>query len=105
SITALLFKHSPKTLRLILIDPKQVDLVVFNQVPHLLMPPIREPKKAVSALKWAIKEMDKRYRSMSKFGARGLEGFNEIVSKFSEEKVKEHEALMAEWELDVRKLE
>jgi len=79
AITGLLFRHSPKSLRLILIDPKQVDLASFNDVPHLLMPPIREPKKAVSALKWAIREMDKRYRSMSKFGARGLESFNDIV--------------------------
>ncbi len=91
AITGLLFKHSPQTLRLILIDPKQVDLAVFNQIPHLIMPPIREPKKAVLALKWAIKEMDKRYRSMSKFGARGLESFNETVSKLSVEDVKKHE--------------
>ena len=52
-ITGLLFKHSPKTLRLILVDPKQVDLAAFAHVPHLLMPPIREPRKAVIALKWA----------------------------------------------------
>lgn len=105
AILGLLFKHSPKTLRLILVDPKQVDLATFNNVPHLLMPPIREPKKAVVALKWAVREMEKRYRSMSKFGARGLESFNEIVGKFSKEEVDKHEKLMAEWELDVRKLE
>jgi S-DNA-T family DNA segregation ATPase FtsK/SpoIIIE len=89
-ITGLLFRHSPKTLRLILVDPKQVDLAAFNDVPHLIMPPIREPKKAVSALRWAIKEMEKRYRSMSKFGARGLESFNEIVGGMTEEKAQEH---------------
>lgn len=105
SITGLLFKHSPKTLRLILIDPKQVDLASFNDIPHLLMPPIREPKKAVSALKWAIREMDKRYRSMAKFKARGLESFNEIVGKLTEEEVKQHEAINTEWEGDARKLE
>jgi DNA segregation ATPase FtsK/SpoIIIE, S-DNA-T family len=105
AITGLLFKHSPKSLRLILIDPKQVDLAAFNNIPHLLMPPIREPKKAVSALKWAIREMDKRYRSMSKFGARGLESFNEIVSKFSKEDLEKHEQTNAEWEQDARKLE
>ncbi|MES2857466.1 MAG: DNA translocase FtsK, partial [Bdellovibrionota bacterium] len=105
AITGLLFKHSPKTLRLILIDPKQVDLAAFNCVPHLLMPPIREPKKAVSALKWAIKEMDKRYRSMSKFGARGLEGYNEIVEKLPKEKLEFHEQTNTEWEQDARKLE
>ncbi len=105
AITGLLFRHSPKTLRLILIDPKQVDLATFSNIPHLLMPPIREPKKAVTGLKWAVREMEKRYRSMSKFGARGLESFNEIVGKLPEEKVKDHETLMAEWELDARKLE
>ncbi len=82
-ITGLLFRHSPKTLKLILVDPKQVDLAAFNDIPHLIMPPIREPKKAVGALRWAIREMEKRYRSMSKFGARGLESFNEIVDNFS----------------------
>ena len=105
SILGLLFKHSPKTLKLILVDPKQVDLATFNNIPHLLMPPIREPKKAVTALKWAVREMEKRYRSMSKFKARGLESYNEIVAKLSKEEVDDHEKLMAEWELDVRKLE
>lgn len=105
AILGLLFKHSPKTLKLILVDPKQVDLATFANIPHLLMPPIREPKKAVTALKWAVREMEKRYRSMSKFGARGLESYNEIVAKFTKEEVDKHEKLMAEWELDVRKLE
>lgn len=105
ALTGLLFKHSPKSLRLILIDPKQVDLAAFNNVPHLLMPPIREPKKAVSALKWAIREMDKRYRSMSRFGARGLESFNEIVGKLKPEEIQAHEQTNSEWELDARKLE
>jgi S-DNA-T family DNA segregation ATPase FtsK/SpoIIIE len=105
AITGLLFRHSPKSLRLILIDPKQVDLAAFSNIPHLLMPPIREPKKAVSALKWAIREMDKRYRSMSRFGARGLEGFNDIVNKMSKEDFEKHEQTNAEWEQDARKLE
>lgn len=105
AITGLLFKHSPKSLRLILIDPKQVDLAAFNNIPHLLMPPIREPKKAVAALKWAIREMDKRYRSMSKFGARGLESFNEIVSKLSKEEIEKHEQTNNEWAQDARRNE
>lgn len=92
-ITGLLFRHSPKTLKLILVDPKQVDLAAFNDVPHLIMPPIREAKKAVSALRWAIREMEKRYRSMSKFGARGLESYNDTVGAFSSEKIKDHETL------------
>ena len=98
ALTGLLFRHSPKTLRLILIDPKQVDLSTFNDIPHLLMPPICEPKKAVGSLKWAVKEMEKRYRSMSKFGARGLEAYNEKVAEFDKDKVSEHEAYNEELE-------
>lgn len=90
SVLGLLFRHSPKTLRLMLIDPKQVDLAIFSGVPHLIMPPIRETSKAVLALKWAVKEMDKRYRSMAKFGARGLELFNESVLKMSDDELKPH---------------
>ena len=88
-ITGLLFKHSPKTMRLILVDPKQVDLSVFHNIPHLLMPPIKDAARAVVSLKWAIAEMEKRYRSMSEFGVRDLESFNKIVSGLSESE-KEH---------------
>jgi len=91
TITGLLFKHSPKTLRLILVDPKQVDLTVFDNIPHLIMPIITETKQAVGALKWAVREMEKRYRSMSRFGARGLEAYNETVSKLTADQLKEHE--------------
>lgn len=98
TITGFLFKHSPKTLRLLLVDPKQVDLAAFAQIPHLIMPPIRDPKKAVTALRWAVKEMEKRYKSMSKFGARNIEQFNETVEKFSTEQTAEHEKVNAEYE-------
>jgi S-DNA-T family DNA segregation ATPase FtsK/SpoIIIE len=97
-LTALLFRHSPETLKLILVDPKQVDLAAFNDLPHLIMPPIRDPKKAVGALRWAIKEMDKRYRSMSKFGARGIEEFNKKVKALSKEKIEQHETFNDELE-------
>lgn len=83
TLVGMLFRHSPKTLKLILIDPKQVDLAAFNQIPHLVMPPIFEPKKAVGALRWAVREMEKRYLSMRKFGARQLEEYNEKVKKLS----------------------
>lgn len=102
ALTGLLFRHSPKTLRLILIDPKQVDLSTFNDIPHLLMPTICETKKAVGALKWAVKEMEKRYRSMSKFGARGLEAYNEKVAEFDKDQVSQHEAFNAELEAQNR---
>lgn len=93
ALTGLLFRHSPQTLRLILIDPKQVDLAAFNNVPHLLLPMVVEPKKAVGALNWAVREMEKRYRSMSRFGARGIEAFNEIVAKLTKEQIEEHDTL------------
>lgn len=98
AICGLLFRHSPKTLRLMLVDPKQVDLAAFNDIPHLIMPPIREAKKAVGALRWAIREMEKRYRSMSAFKARGLEAFNEIVSALKPDQVEEHAKLNSELE-------
>lgn len=98
TITGFLFRHSPKTLRMILVDPKQVDLAAFAEIPHLLMPPIRDPKKAVFALRWAVKEMEKRYKSMSKFGARNIEQFNEHVAKFSADQIAEHEKINAEYE-------
>ncbi len=98
ALTGMLFRHSPKTLRLILIDPKQVDLSTFNDIPHLLMPTICEPKKAVGSLKWAVREMEKRYRSMSKFGSRGLEVFNEKVLELNKEEISQHEAYNSELE-------
>ncbi len=97
-LTGLLFRHSPKTLRLILVDPKQVDLAAFQDLPHLLLPPVRDPRKAVNALKWAISEMEKRYRSMSKFGARGLEEFNQVTSHLSRAQVEEFEKENSELE-------
>jgi S-DNA-T family DNA segregation ATPase FtsK/SpoIIIE len=105
-ISGLLFRHSPKTLRLILVDPKQVDLAAFAKVPHLIMPPVTDPKKAVSALKWAIREMEKRYKSMSKFGARGLESYNETIANLPADKIAEHEKINQEYESQgVMKLE
>lgn len=89
-LCSFIFKHTPDSLKLILVDPKQVDLAIFDNIPHLLTPVIRDPKKAVRVLNWAIKEMEKRYRSMSQFNARGLEGFNSQVKKFSEKQILEH---------------
>lgn len=90
-ITGLLFRHSPKSLRLILIDPKMVDLADFKDVPHLILPHIIEPKKAVTALRWAVQEMEKRYRSLSKFGAVKIEGFNDKVVNLTKDEIAEHE--------------
>ena len=93
TLIGLLFRHSPKTLRLIVIDPKKVDLSVFANAPHLLMPPICEAPRAVGALKWAIREMEKRNLSMSKFGARNLEEYNAKVQSLSAQELAEHDKI------------
>lgn len=105
SITGFVFRHSPKTLRLVLIDPKQVDLTLFNNVPHLLMPPICEPRKAVVALRWGVKEMEKRNRSFNRFKVRKLEEFNEAVAKLNKAQIEEHAVINAELEAQNRKNE
>ena len=90
-VTSLILRHSPKTLRLILVDPKQVDLAVFHKIPHLLLPPVKDAKPAINTLKWLIREMEKRYRSMSKFSAKNIEGFNSAVAALSKTEVADHE--------------
>lgn len=97
-ITGLLFRHSPKTLRLVLIDPKMVDLAPFASVPHLIIPHVTEPKKASTALKWAVREMEKRYKSLSKFGVGKIEMFNDKVSQLAKTEIEEHEKVNAELE-------
>jgi S-DNA-T family DNA segregation ATPase FtsK/SpoIIIE len=98
AITGLIYRHSPKTLKLILVDPKQVDLAAFEKIPHLALPVVTDSRQAVLALKWAVREMEKRYKSMSKFGARGLESYNEIVSKLSKDQIEEHDKINFELE-------
>lgn len=104
-ITGLLFRHSPKTLRLVLIDPKMVDLAPFASVPHLVLPHVVEPKKAATALKWAVREMEKRYKSLSKFGVGKIEAFNEKTSGLSKAEIEEHEKINVELEEGKAKLE
>lgn len=104
-ITGLLFRHSPKTLRLVLIDPKMVDLAPFASVPHLIIPHVTEPKKASTALKWAVREMEKRYKSLSKFGVGKIEAFNEKTAELSKEDVQEHERVNQALEEGKAKLE
>ncbi len=97
-ITGLLFRHSPKSLRLVLIDPKMVDLAPFATVPHLALPHVTEPKKAATALKWAVREMEKRYKSLSKFGVGKIEAFNEKTGKLAKADIEEHEKINLELE-------
>lgn len=104
-ISGLLFRHSPKTLRLVLIDPKMVDLAPFATVPHLALPHITEPKKAATALKWAVREMEKRYKSLSKFGVGKIEAFNEKTALLSKEEIEHHEKINQELEEGKAKLD
>lgn len=90
-VTSLITRHSPKTLRLIIVDPKQVDLAAFHRVPHLLMPPVKDAKPAINTLKWLIREMEKRYRSMSQFNSKSIEAYNEATKKLSSEDLAQHE--------------
>lgn len=75
-IMSLLFRLSPQQCRFIMIDPKMLELSVYDNIPHLLSPVVTEPGKAVVALKWAVREMENRYRNMSKLGVRNIEGYN-----------------------------
>ena len=93
-LLSLLFRHSPDSLRLLLVDPKRVDLSVFEGLPHLLSPPVRESYEAVSALHWCLGEMGKRYRSLARFRVRDLAGFNEKTKNQSREQKAEHEEFM-----------
>ena len=78
-LLSLLYKLTPQQCRLILVDPKVLELKSYDDIPHLLSPVVTEPPKAVRALKWAVEEMERRYRQMSSIGVRNLSGFNEKV--------------------------
>ena len=80
-ILSLLYRHTPETCRLIMIDPKMLELSVYDGIPHLLTPVVTDPGKAVMALKWAVQEMDSRYRNMSKVGVRNISGYNQKLQE------------------------
>ncbi len=79
-ILSLLYKLPPEDCRLIMIDPKMLELSVYDGIPHLLSPVVTDPKKAVVALKWVVGEMEERYRKMSKMGVRNIDGYNSRVA-------------------------
>jgi S-DNA-T family DNA segregation ATPase FtsK/SpoIIIE len=79
-ILSLLFRFSPAECRFIMIDPKMLELSVYDRIPHLLAPVVTEPPKAIGALKWTVREMERRYRSMSQIGVRNIGGYNEKVA-------------------------
>jgi S-DNA-T family DNA segregation ATPase FtsK/SpoIIIE len=80
-IMSLLFRLSPEQCRLILIDPKMLELSVYDGIPHLMAPVVTEPAKAVAALKWVVREMERRYRSMSQLSVRNIAGYNDRVNE------------------------
>jgi S-DNA-T family DNA segregation ATPase FtsK/SpoIIIE len=80
-ILSLLYRLTPERCRLIMIDPKMLELSVYEGIPHLLAPVVTDPRKAVVALKWAVREMEDRYRKMSKLGVRNIDGFNQRVAQ------------------------
>ena len=80
-IMSLLYRLTPEKCRLIMIDPKMLELSTYDGIPHLLTPVVTDPKKAVVALKWAVREMEDRYKKMSKIGVRNIDGFNTRVAE------------------------
>ncbi|MDQ3158648.1 MAG: DNA translocase FtsK [bacterium] len=76
-LTSLLYRNSPSELKLILVDPKQVELKPYDDIPHLLAPVITEPEKCISALKWTVAEMERRYKTLSETGVRNIEEYNQ----------------------------
>ncbi len=79
-ILSLLYRLRPEQCRLIMVDPKMLELSVYDGIPHLLTPVVTDPKKAVVALKWAVREMEERYKKMSKLGVRNIDGYNARVA-------------------------
>ncbi len=80
-ILSLLYRLSPDQCRLILIDPKMLELSIYEGIPHLMAPVVTEPAKAVTALKWTVREMERRYRAMSQLGVRNIGGYNDRVAE------------------------
>jgi S-DNA-T family DNA segregation ATPase FtsK/SpoIIIE len=80
-ILSLLYRLKPEECRLIMVDPKMLELSIYEGIPHLLTPVVTDPKKAVVALKWAVREMEDRYKKMSKVGVRNIDGFNARVAE------------------------
>lgn len=84
-ILSLLYRMGPEDLRLLLVDPKMLELSIYNDIPHLLTPVVTDPNKAAAALNWVVKEMENRYRLMSEMGVKNLQNFNEKFAQLEAE--------------------
>lgn len=80
-IISILYKYNPNEVKLLMVDPKVVELNVYNGIPHLLIPVVTDPKKAAAALNWAVNEMTKRYKLFADMGVRNMESYNELYNK------------------------
>ncbi len=80
-ILSLLYRYTPAECKFIMIDPKMLELSIYDDIPHLLTPVVTDPKKAIVALKWAVKEMENRYRLMAKLGVRNIDGYNQRIQQ------------------------
>lgn len=92
-IASLLYRNGPNTLRFIMVDPKRVELTLYNGIPHLLTPVITDPKKAIMSLKWAAKEMERRYNILENEQVRDIESYHKTVLEIARKKGKEAEAM------------
>ena len=91
-LVSMLYKSSPQEVRFILIDPKMLELSVYEGIPHLLLPVVTQPKQALAAMRWAVKEMERRYRLLADAGVRNIHGYNEKISHGALPLVTEEEA-------------
>ena len=99
-IASMLFKFGPDELRFIMVDPKVVEMQMYNKLPHLVVPVVTDPKKVVAALKWVVNEMEKRYRVFAKTGVRNFDSFNNRVRPEKSEATAEAEEESPPWNAD-----
>ena len=97
-ILSLVYRLTPAQVRLIMVDPKMLELSVYNGIPHLLTPVVTDPKKAVLALNWAVREMDQRYSQMSELGVRNIDGYNKKVAELLNSKAPKTRTVLTGYE-------
>ncbi|MGJ8633311.1 MAG: DNA translocase FtsK 4TM domain-containing protein [Luteolibacter sp.] len=104
-IASILFKFGPDELRFIMVDPKVVEMQMYNKLPHMVVPVVTDPKKTVAALKWVVNEMEKRYKIFAKMGVRNFDGFNSRPREENEEEAEKPFAEVEEPEVNLEDIE